>query len=62
MVKTGHIIVIGGGVSAAGQIILDAVEKNFRTNAFPASEHTRFALAKLGNDAGIYGAARLVIA
>ena len=57
-----EVFVIGGGVSAAGQIILDAVEKNFRTNAFPASENTRFALAKLGNDAGIYGAARLVIA
>lgn len=56
-----EVFVIGGGVSAAGQIILDVVEKNFRANAFPASEGTRFALATLGNDAGICGAARLVI-
>lgn len=56
-----EVFIIGGGVSAAGQIILDAVEENFRTNAFPASEGTRFTLARLGNDAGIYGAARLVI-
>ncbi len=55
-----EVFVIGGGVSAAGQIILDAVEENFRANAFPASEGTDFKLAVLGNDAGIYGAARLV--
>lgn len=55
-----EVFVIGGGVSAAGSIILDAIEKNFRANAFPASEETHFTLAVLGNDAGIYGAARLV--
>ena len=54
------IFVIGGGVSAAGQIILDRVEENFRKHAFPASEHTSFALASLGNDAGIYGCAKLM--
>ena len=56
-----QIFVIGGGVSAAGQIILDAAEKYFRGGAFPASEETSFALASLGNDAGICGAARLVL-
>ena len=55
-----EVFVIGGGVSAAGQIILDVVQKNFVANAFPASEGTRFELAKLGNDAGIYGSAQLV--
>ena len=55
-----EVFVIGGGVSAAGQIILDVVQKNFVANAFPASESTRFELAKLGNDAGIYGSAQLV--
>ena len=54
------IFVIGGGVSRAGQIILDRVEENFRKHAFPACEQTRFALASLGNDAGIYGCARLM--
>ena len=56
------VFVIGGGVSAAGQIILDVVQKNFVANAFPAAEETRFELAKLGNDAGIYGCAQLVCA
>ena len=55
-----EVFVIGGGVSAAGQIILDVVQKNFVANAFPAAEETRFELAKLGNDAGIYGSAQLV--
>jgi len=54
-------IVVGGGVSAAGQIIIDAVAEAFRKNAFPAAEETRFVLASLGNDAGICGAARLVL-
>ena len=56
-----QIFVIGGGVSAAGQIILDKVGQVFRTHAFPASEGTAFALASLGNDAGICGAARLIL-
>lgn len=54
------IFVIGGGVSAAGQIILDRVADSFRKHAFPASEYTSFALASLGNDAGIYGCAKLM--
>ena len=56
-----QIFVIGGGVSKAGQIIVDAVSKVFRAHAFPAAEETAFALASLGNDAGICGAARLVL-
>ena len=55
-----EVFVIGGGVSRAGQIILDRTEENFRRNAFPACEQTRFALAQLGNDAGIYGCAKLM--
>ncbi len=56
-----EVFVIGGGVSAAGQIIIDVVEKAFRAHAFPAAEETRFELAALGNDAGICGSARLMI-
>ena len=56
-----EVFVIGGGVSAAGQMILDAVAESFVRNAFPASEGTRFTLAVLGNDAGVYGAARLIL-
>ena len=55
-----EIFVIGGGVSAAGQIILDVVEQAFRKHAFPSAEQTQFALASLGNNAGIYGCARLM--
>ena len=53
------VFVIGGGVSAAGQIILDSVQKAFVRHAFPSCEETRFELATLGNDAGIIGAAML---
>ncbi len=56
-----EVFVIGGGVSAAGNIILEVVEKAFRAHAFPAAEETRFELAALGNDAGIFGCARLMI-
>ena len=55
------VFVIGGGVSAAGQIILDVVQAAFRKYAFPAAEETRFELASLGNDAGICGAAKLIL-
>ena len=55
-----EIFVIGGGVSAAGEIILDTLRDVFVSNAFPASEGTDFALASLGNDAGICGAAKMV--
>ncbi len=56
-----QVFVIGGGVSAAGQIIIDVVAKYFRGYAFPAAEETAFVLASLGNDAGICGAARLAL-
>lgn len=54
-------IVLGGGVSAAGEPLLNAVRKAFLKHAFPSAEGTKFRLAKLGNDAGIYGAARLLL-
>ena len=56
-----EVFVIGGGISAAGQIILDKVEAVYRAHAFPASEETQFVLASLGNDAGICGCARLML-
>lgn len=55
-----QIIVIGGGVSKAGPILLDFIEKNYRKYTFRACRETDFALALLGNDAGIYGAAKMV--
>ena len=54
-------IVIGGGVSKAGEVLLQYVEKNFKEKAFFANKDTEFVLATLGNDAGICGAAKLIL-
>lgn len=54
-------IVIGGGVAAAGEDLLERVRQSYRQNVFPHSREKRFALAELGNDAGIYGAAALLL-
>jgi len=56
-----EVFVIGGGVSKAGEILLDYTEKHYRDNIFSACKDTKFSLAELGNDAGIYGAAKLVL-
>lgn len=55
------VIVVGGGVSKAGPVIFDFVTKYYRQYAFPTCKDTAFALAELGNDAGIYGCAKLVL-
>ena len=57
-----QVIVIGGGVCKAGKFLLDKIEENFCKNAFHATKNAKFALATLGNDAGMYGAAALIIA
>lgn len=54
-------IVIGGGVSKAGQPLIDCIQKYYREYAFPVCKETPIVTATLGNDAGIYGAARMVI-
>ena len=56
-----EVIVIGGGVSKAGSILIDTIEKHFEETAFHATRDTRFALASLGNDAGIYGCMQMVL-
>ena len=56
-----EIFVIGGGVSKAGPVLLDYIQKNYTLYAFCGSRGALFALATLGNDAGIYGAAKLVL-
>lgn len=56
-----QVIVIGGGVSKAGPILLDYIIEPYRKYAFPACRAAEFALATLGNDAGIYGAAKMVL-
>lgn len=56
-----EIFVIGGGVSKAGDILLNTVRKHFRDGVFHACEDARFALATLGNDAGMYGSVKMVL-
>ncbi|MDY3024852.1 ROK family glucokinase [Streptococcus hyovaginalis] len=53
-------VVIGGGVSAAGEFLRSRVEDNFKKYTFPqVRQSTKIKLAELGNDAGIIGAASL---
>lgn len=56
-----EIIVIGGGVSKAGSIITDVVSRYYREWAFSPCAEIPFALATLGNDAGIYGSAKIAL-
>lgn len=53
---------IGGGIANAGQILIDAIKKHYVENAFSTLRNMQFELAKLGNDAGMFGAAYLIIA
>ena len=55
------VILIGGGVSRAGQPLVDVVEKYYKKYAFTPCKNTPIRLAELGNDAGIYGSAKLVV-
>lgn len=56
-----EVIVLGGGVSKAGQPLLCGAEKYFRQDVFHACRDVRFAIAELGNDAGAYGAFKLLL-
>ena len=56
-----EVFVLGGGVSKAGGILCDYVSKNYEKYAFHGCRNAVFKLATLGNDAGIYGAAKLVL-
>ena len=56
-----QMVVLGGGVSRAGQPLLEGVRKYFDKYAFYACRQTQFALATLGNDAGAYGAFKLAL-
>lgn len=56
-----EVFVIGGGVARAGQIIIDEVSKNYEENVMFALKNKVFKMAELGNDAGIYGSARMVL-
>ena len=54
-------IVIGGGVSKAGPILLEYIEKYYQKYCFKSCKDVKFTLAILGNDAGIFGCAKLML-
>jgi len=56
-----EIFVIGGGVSKAGQFLIDMIEKYYQQHTPISNNVGKIGLARLGNDAGIYGAARLIL-
>ena len=56
-----QVFVIGGGVSKAGDILIDTVAKHFKEHAFASCRDTKFALASLGNDAGMYGCVQMIL-
>lgn len=56
-----EVFVIGGGMSKAGPVVLDYIKKYYIKYTFRTCRDAEFVLATLGNDAGIYGSAKLVI-
>ena len=56
-----EVVVIGGGVSKAGQMLIDGIVPYFHKSVFHAASGAQFALASLGNDAGAYGAFKLAL-
>ncbi len=56
-----EVVVIGGGVSKAGDVLIQGVAPYFKKYVFHAASGAKFALASLGNDAGAYGAFKLAL-
>ena len=56
-----EIFAVGGGVSKAGQLLIDMTREKYRSLALSFCRDTPIVLARLGNDAGIYGAAAMAI-
>lgn len=57
-----EVFVIGGGVSKAGAILLDVIQKYYKACTFHACRDARFELASLENDAGMYGCVQMLLA
>ena len=56
-----EVVVLGGGVSKAGDVLIRGVVPYFQRFVFHAASEAKFALASLGNDAGAYGAFKLAL-
>jgi glucokinase len=55
------VIVLGGGVSKAGQMLIDGIWEPMQKHTFAPCRNVRLAIASLENDAGIYGAFKLAL-
>ena len=56
-----EMFLVGGGVARAGDVLLEPLSRHSQANAFLSCRNTPIRLASLGNDAGIYGAVRLIV-
>lgn len=56
-----EMFLVGGGVARAGDVLLEPLNRHYQANAFLSCRNTPIRLASLGNDAGIYGAVRLIV-
>jgi len=56
-----ELVVIGGGISSAGELLLEPAREEYRRRVLRASASARVVAAQLGNDAGVLGAAALVL-
>ena len=56
-----EVVVIGGGVSKAGDMLVKGIEPYFHKHVFHAASGAKFEMASLGNDAGAYGAFKLAL-
>lgn len=56
-----EMFLVGGGVARAGDVLLEPLNRHYQAHAFLSCRNTPIRLASLGNDAGIYGAVRLIV-
>lgn len=56
-----EVFVIGGGMSKAGDILIESIQRHYEGYAFHAARNTEIKLAKLSNAAGMYGCARMIL-
>ncbi len=56
-----EMFLVGGGVARAGDVLFDPLVAHYKEYAFRSCRETPIRQAKLGNDAGIYGAVRLIV-
>lgn len=56
-----EVVVIGGGVSKAGDILIENISRHYIETSFHACKETKFVLASLGNDAGMYGCVQMLL-